>query len=187
MFVVVNLILLAIGAVVTALMYFAVTRPVWPYVAAYTLIFAVIFNGLTVWKIKQNGKRRSPACPACGLGDVSFGGAVAEVMLQTSGLAKKLSVLNLFGEVILISAILWLFFVSPPLAPPNVYVWTAIVVFVAIRFLSHRLSSRHRKRTHERDDGRIRWVCEACRNIWYGDELAEGDEEARAPSHGKPL
>ena len=146
----------------------AVSHLVWPHVAVFTLMFAVLVNAHLIWKFRRDGKRRGPACPMCGSSDVSFGGEVADNLPGNAWLAALLILLGGVGALIQFpwtQGLIALSFFER-------YAFAAPVFFLVIQF-SFGLISVWRRRSVKPADVDVRWVCETCRNVWHVDKLAK--------------
>lgn len=145
----------------------------------FPVLLIVFFNVLMVRQIRLNKRRLAPECPACGSEDVSFGGEVTDVTFYKSGLATRLAVLGSLGTLFTLP---WVRNFLPSSPPLNVYIFAVPIIGLAIQIASQIMAARHRKRARERSDGRIRWVCETCKNKWEGLERpAESVPAAPAP------
>lgn len=62
------------------------------------------------------------------------------------------------------------------------YIFAVPVLGLVIQLLSTGLNVKHVRRSRKPSDGRIRWVCETCKNEWEGLERpAKGVPAAPAP------
>ncbi len=127
---------------------------------------------------RRNKKCRAPECPACSSQDVSFGGEVSVVAFHKSRLATNIALVGGLGTIIAAFGT----DVLPQSWSLNPYIFAVPILGVVIQLLSTSLSAKHVRRSRKLSNGRIRWVCETCKNEWEGLERpAESVLAAPAP------